>query len=187
MVRTWDWVSTRFRNPRGRGENDATVYWGGAEVTTVSFSSRLQGFLNQGETRSSCLTVLEPTTPTDGVGLRVVRDKLNLRLQEWFCLVFWQVCKTLFPVGFARHNSSLELGMTGKAKLALKRLSSRMILSWKPHSNLTPKEPSARTTPWIAAWMMLKWMSCCWWPARSWNQLQRRPNLEQARIVSHPL
>ena len=31
-------------------------------------------FLNRGETRSSCLTVLEPTTPTDGVAWRVVRQ-----------------------------------------------------------------------------------------------------------------
>ena len=65
----------RFRNPRGRGdENDAIVYRGGAEVTIVSLSSRLQGFLNRGETRSSCLTVLEPTTQTDGVAWRVVRQ-----------------------------------------------------------------------------------------------------------------
>ena len=54
MVRTRDRVSTRFRNPRGRGENDAIVYRGGAEVTIASFSSRPQGFLNRGETRSSC-------------------------------------------------------------------------------------------------------------------------------------
>ena len=66
---------------RGRGENDAIVYRSGAKVTIASFLSRPQGFLNRGETRSSCLTVLEPTTPTDGVAWRVV-DKLNLRLQE---------------------------------------------------------------------------------------------------------
>ena len=157
MVRTRDQVSTRFRNPKGRGENDAIVYQGGAKVTIASFSSWPQGFLNRGETRSSCLTVLEPTTPTDEVAWRVV-DKLNLWLQEWFRLVFWQVCKPLFPVGFARHNSSFNVDW---------RRLSRTILSWKSHSNFTPK---ARTSPWIAAWTMLKWMSCCWWPARRWNQ-----------------
>ena len=52
-----------------------------------------------------------------------------------------------FPVGFARHNSSLELATTGKVhllELALKQPSSRTILSWKPCSNLTPKEPMNR-------------------------------------------
>ena len=92
MVRTQDRVSTRFRNLSGRGESDAIVYRGRAEVTIASFSSWPKGFLIRGETRSSCLTVLELTTPTDGVAWRVV-DKLNLRLWEWFRLVFWQVCR----------------------------------------------------------------------------------------------
>ena len=39
MVRTQDRIFMRFRNPRGRGENDAIVYRGGAEVTIASFSS----------------------------------------------------------------------------------------------------------------------------------------------------
>ena len=170
----------RFRNPRGRrGENGVKVYQGRVKVTIAILTARVSKPRTNEVELSNCLRT--NVTPTDRVAWRVV-DKLNLRLWEWFCLEFWQVCKTLFPVGFPRLNSSLELVTTGKAhllELPLKQLPSRMIFCWKPRSNLLLKESSGWTSLWIAAWMMLKWISCCLWPAWCWNQLQRRPNLDK--------
>ena len=163
MVRTQDRVSTRFRNPSGRGESDVIVYRGRAEATIVSFSSWPQGFLSRGEMRSNCLTVLEPMTPTDGVAWRVV-DKLGVISPSVLASL-----QTLFLVGFACQNWSLELATTGKAhllELGMKWPPSRKILSRKPRSNLPRKESSARMGLWITAWMMLKWMICWWWVAK---------------------
>ena len=70
------------------------MYRGGAEVTIASFSSPTARVLNRGETRPSCLTVLEPTTR-----------------MKWYC------CFIAFPLV---ANSTLELWRakpTGKLRV----------------------------------------------------------------------
>ena len=88
-------------------------------------------------------------------------EKNSRQRREWFRPVFWQVRPTrCFPVGFARHNSSLELATSGKAHLltSMKQPLSRTISFWKPRSKLTPKEPPA-LPPRIAASTTLRWMN----------------------------
>ena len=160
----------------GNEANAAIVYRGGSEVRRVSEPRR--------ETRLSCLTALDPTTPNGRVAWRVV-DKLNLQLRKWFRLVFWQVCKTLFQLALSATNFKLGIGNDWEgpfAGIGFEATAEQDNFILKPRSNLPPKESqSARTSLWIAAWMMLKWLICCWWLAKCWNQSQRRPNLDQAR------
>ena len=158
MVRTPDW----FKNLRGRVRS----------LLHHSHPDR-KGFIILIPTAR-----VSPTTLTDRLAWRVV-DKPNLWLRE--------VSMTFFsPVGFARHKL-FKLGIGDDwedpfAGIGLETTADQDDLSWKPCSNLPPKKSqSARTSLRIAALMMLKWMICCWWLAKRWNQL------EQARIVFRPL